>query len=38
MRVKQSDAPFGVEVFPDKEQILQFDEMPTPILPEKDMI
>ena len=22
----------------DKEQILQFDEMPTPILPEKDMI
>ena len=29
---------FDVDVFPDKEQILQFDEMPTPILPEKDMI
>ena len=29
---------FDVDVFPDKEQILQFDEMPTPILPEKDKI
>ena len=29
---------FDVDVFPDKEQILQFDEMPTPILPEKDVI
>ena len=29
---------FDVDVFPDKEQILQFDEMPTPVLPEKNAI
>ena len=32
------DGQFDVDVFPDDEHLLQFQEMPPPILPEKDML
>ncbi len=35
---EQSGGRYDVEVFPDDHQVIQFEEMPAPILPDKDVI